>query len=380
MAEKGKGGLRGGFRVFKLHVSSENLPKLKRLFRDFADGKTRTKGALCYRDEWMAEWENVLKMHEEAGRRTMPKPPAALLLVRFVLPDGSVRGNNAAPCVIDLRRGELRIPSYGVAVSLRGSIVEALIGENGLEPRPDFVLQVTRRGFLRLIASRSAPRRQSSNLLLICMDENVAHGLFTTLISFDGEDVEVLRGPTFKPTNAARLRRVAARLQSIVRKKTASQLFGLWVTPERARCLKRSANGKEARLNREYRAQAVAWLRKRIRDTDAEVVILIDEVVEETAKSGLVRRAVKAIRNLADYEGAEYLPLRASGKHCPRCRVGGVEVAPRTYKCPFCGLEWNRDRMATFKLALTYTKITKNKRLEEALLKWLNEHPRALLS
>jgi hypothetical protein len=46
-AEKG-GGLRGGFRVFKLHVSSENLPRLRQLFRDFVDGRTRVKGALYY--------------------------------------------------------------------------------------------------------------------------------------------------------------------------------------------------------------------------------------------------------------------------------------------------------------------------------------------
>ncbi|MCC6003874.1 MAG: hypothetical protein LM590_05985 [Thermofilum sp.] len=52
---KGKG-QRGGFRVFRVHVDSENLPRLRQLFKDFADGKTRAKTALCYRDEWMAEW------------------------------------------------------------------------------------------------------------------------------------------------------------------------------------------------------------------------------------------------------------------------------------------------------------------------------------
>ncbi|MCC6005040.1 MAG: hypothetical protein LM590_11960 [Thermofilum sp.] len=86
------GGLRGGFRVFRVHVDGGNLERLRQLFRDFADGKARVKGALCYRDEWLEEWGNVLKMREEAGKRTMPNPPAITLLVRFVMPDGSVRG------------------------------------------------------------------------------------------------------------------------------------------------------------------------------------------------------------------------------------------------------------------------------------------------
>ncbi|MCC6003483.1 MAG: DUF1949 domain-containing protein [Thermofilum sp.] len=53
-AEKG-GGLRGGFRVFRVRVSSENLEELKQLLRDFTSGRARTKGALCYRDEWLKE-------------------------------------------------------------------------------------------------------------------------------------------------------------------------------------------------------------------------------------------------------------------------------------------------------------------------------------
>ena len=156
MAERGKGGLRGGFRVFRVHVDNENLPKLRQLFRDFVDGCARVKGVLYYRDVWLEVWQNVLKMREEAGRRTVPNPPAALLLVRFAMPDGNVRGNKNAPCIVDLRRSELRIPSYNVKVPLRGSLAKALVEENNLEPRPDFVLQVTRKGFVRIIACREA--------------------------------------------------------------------------------------------------------------------------------------------------------------------------------------------------------------------------------
>jgi len=44
--ENKSGSWRGGFRVFKLRVSSENLPKLRQLFQDFVDGCARVKGAL----------------------------------------------------------------------------------------------------------------------------------------------------------------------------------------------------------------------------------------------------------------------------------------------------------------------------------------------
>ena len=117
------------------------------------------KGLLYYADEWVKVYENAKRMREEAGKRTLPKTPPLPLLVRFIMPDGSMRGNRNAPAVIDLRKGELRVPSYGVVQRLRRSLVRALVEENNLNPRPDFVLQVTRRGFLRLIASRAPPTR-----------------------------------------------------------------------------------------------------------------------------------------------------------------------------------------------------------------------------
>jgi hypothetical protein len=66
MENKG-GSLRGGFRVFKLRVSSENMERLRRLFRDFVDGCARVKGLLYYRGEWLKEWQNVLRMRGEGG-------------------------------------------------------------------------------------------------------------------------------------------------------------------------------------------------------------------------------------------------------------------------------------------------------------------------
>ena len=157
-----------GFRVYKLKVSGVNREKLKVLYNDVINcilgAVHELKGSkylAYYAEEWVEMYENAKRMREEAGKRTLPKtPPLPLLVpVRFVMPDGSTRGNKSAPAVIDLRRGELRIPSYGVAQRLRARLIRALIEENSLDPRPDFVLQVTRRGLIRVVAHRSALAR-----------------------------------------------------------------------------------------------------------------------------------------------------------------------------------------------------------------------------
>jgi hypothetical protein len=70
--------------------------------------------ARYYVEEWVKEYENVKEMRRKAGKRTLLKTPPVLLLVKFITPNGERRGNTAAPAVIDLRKGELRTPSYGV--------------------------------------------------------------------------------------------------------------------------------------------------------------------------------------------------------------------------------------------------------------------------
>ncbi len=54
-----------------------------------------------------------------------------------------MRGYTATPCIVNLHKGELRIPSYNIRVQLSESLVKALAEENELEPRPDFVSQVS---------------------------------------------------------------------------------------------------------------------------------------------------------------------------------------------------------------------------------------------
>jgi hypothetical protein len=136
-----------GFRVWKPRVSKANREKLKALYNDILNyllGITSelkgSKYLTYYAEEWEKMYEEVKRQREGAGKRTLPKTPPLLLLVKFVMPDGSVRGDKSAPTVIDLRRGELRIPSYGVVQRLPRRLVEELIRENLLEPRPDFML------------------------------------------------------------------------------------------------------------------------------------------------------------------------------------------------------------------------------------------------
>jgi hypothetical protein len=167
-----------GFRVWKIRVNRVNKDRLKVLYNYVIRKRYGNipKGLLCYAEEWEKMYENTKRMREEAGKRTPPKTPPLLLLVRFIMPDGEVRGNTAAPAVIDLCRGELRIPSYGVVQRLRKSLTRALVEENSLDPRPDFVLQVTRRGFLRIVAHRRLRARLEPPLKVVTIDENSRHG------------------------------------------------------------------------------------------------------------------------------------------------------------------------------------------------------------
>jgi hypothetical protein len=358
-----------------VHVSSENLPKLKRLFRDFANDSARVKGALCYRDEWLEEWGNVLKMREEAGRRTVSNPPAALLLVRFVMPDGSARGNTTAPCIIDLRRRELRIPSYNVKVPLRGSIVEALVEENELNPRPEFTVQVTRRGFLRVIAHKEAQAAlgRGGRLRLVCIDENSSYGFVVAVFDYDGK-WRLTHFKIYRPPNHGYREGVISLLKSFADKpseevrEALSQYFDASaLTPERARMLSELTKRKERKENDESIRGFVGDLRKVVRDArrqNMHVAVLIDPIDADTLRGTPLQRTLlrarRRIRNLCLYEGATMKLLRSSGKRCPICGSWGVEVAPRTHRCTRCGITWDRDRCAVLRPPLLYLEQLEN--------------------
>jgi ribosomal protein S27AE len=312
----------------------------------------------------------VKKKRREAGKRTPPLP----LLVKFVMPDGSVRGNRNAPAVIDLRRGELRIPSYGVTQKLRRSLVRTLVEENLLEPRPDFVLQVTRRGLLHLVASRYAPARVALPLRIIAIDENSLNG--EALAAWDvlkpGRIVRS-RYEELMPRNRGFLDRTAALFQSaadgnpealeeVVKmfheaEKDETKIATL-LTPARLAEIAAKIREKEKRLNRAFAEELVSLVRKLIREARARgwsVAVVIDPINHESLKGSELQRTLlkprKLLRNPALYEGARLKMYRVSGKRCPKCGAWGVEIAHRRYRCPRCGIEWDRDKAATFWLA-----------------------------
>jgi hypothetical protein len=409
-AEKG-GGLRGGFRVFRVHVDRANMERLRQLFRGFADGKARTKGVLCYRDEWLKEWQNVLKMREEAGKRTMPSPPAVTLLARFVMPDGSARGDGRAPCVIDLRKEELRIPSYNVKVPLRESLCRALVEENLLDPRPEFVLQVTRKGFVRVIAQREAYSELATPLRVITLDENSSYGFALAAWDIDANKLRVtLRHfEKLRPPNHGYRRGVAKLLQSYADKPSGevreelSKILPREVlealTTERARELAEATRGKERRLNNAFVQRLVARVRGLVREARKQgmgVLILVDPIDPDSLRGtwlqGTLLRARRSLRNLAVYEGAMLRLARASGRHCPRCGCRGEEVRhtkrSRVYECPRCHVKWDRDKGSLYNLA--YAHFARMIREEcddytamaagvlEAMSEWLAKHQNAL--
>jgi len=397
-----------GFRVYKIRVNKVSKDRLKVLYNDVVhkrDGNI-PKGLVCYTEEWVEMHENAKRMREEAGKRTPPKAPPLPLLVKFVMPDGSIRGNKNAPCVIDLQRGELRIPSYSVRVPLRRSLVKALIRENLLEPRPDFVLMVTRRGFLRLIASRYVPAPGVLPLWIIAIDENSLNG--EALGVWDvlrADRVVRSRYEELMPRNRSFIDKTAALFQSatagkaealekvkeLLRKtrKSEAEIAAL-LAPEKLADIAASTKGREERLNRAFAEELVSLVRKLVREAKARgwsVAIVIDPISHESLKGSKLQRTLlkprRYLGNLALYEGARFKLYRVSGKQCPVCGEWGIEVAHRRYRCPRCGIEWDRDKCATFWLVKRFLdEWFREECGDEAFIDiagWLKQHPRGLL-
>ena len=312
--------------------------------------------------------------------------------------------------MVDLRKGELRIPSYSVRVRLRASLVRALAEENKLTPRPDFVLQLTSRGKLRIIAKRTPPPPQlSTPLRVVAVDENSRHGFALAAFDFGDRGCKLAYFEKLRPENHGYKRQLAAALQSYASAPTEEgrallgQLLGQEpvkaLTPERAREHAALARRKEKRLNNNFVQRVTARARELVREAAKEgraAVVLVDPIDSETLRGtglqGTLLRARRALENLCRYEGALFVELRASGRQCPRCGSWGTEVRQtrraRVYKCRRCGAVWDRDKAALYNLTTTYfERLRKGGRGNEAVLaeralaalrKWLSKHPNAL--
>jgi len=410
LKERAGGGELVGFRVFRIRTPKRTRETLAKLYMDVTAGRGRSKMLYYYIEEWKKAYEEVKSMREQAGKRTPPRPPPIILLVRFITPDGERRGDNNAPCVIDLRRAELRIPSYSIKIPLIPSLIRALIEENKLLPRPDFVLQLTARGKLRIIAKRAPPHPQlSTPLRVIAIDENSAHGFAVAAFDFDDRGCKLAYFEKLRPPNHGYRRQLAAALQSFASaptKEKRTQLSQLLpeelakaLTPERARELTALARRKERRLNNTFVQRFTALVRELVREAAKEgraAVILIDpincESLRGTGLQGTLLRARRALENLARYEGTPFIELRATGKQCPLCGSWSIEVKrtrrARVYECRQCGIMWDRDKGATFNLVTKYFEKMKKERRDGtsalaaqalvSLKEWLSKHSKAL--
>jgi len=405
-----------GFGVYKPRVSKVNRERLKALYNDVVNyvlGVVRelkgSKYLAYYADEWREMYENAKRVREEAGKRTLPKTPPVLVPVRFVMPDGTMRGDKSAPAVIDLRKGELRIPSYGIAQKLRRSLVRALVEENSLDPRPDFVLQVTRRGFLRIVAHRRLRAKLELPLKVVTIDENSRYGHSLAYWYIDEAKASMAGFEKLRPANHGFRREVAALLQSFADKpseETKRQLAKILppevletLTTERARELAEKTRGKERRFNDEFVNKLVAKVRSVIREArqrGMSALILVEPINSDSLKGtelqGTLLRGRKLLQNLAVYEGAKMGEVGASGKVCPRCGSRGVEVAhtkrSRIYECPKCGLRWDRDKGVHYSMVYSYfARMVKEEcdddgvmaeRVLSALREWLEKHSHTL--
>jgi len=398
-------------------VSKANREKLKALYNDVvnyllgvASELNGSKYLTYYAEEWKKMFEEVKEARARVGKRTLPKAPPLPLPVRFVMPDGRERGNRNAPAVIDLKKRELRIPSYGVVQRLRRSLVRALIEENNLNPRPDFVLQVTRRGLIRVVAHRRLRARLELPLKVVTVDENSRHGHSLAYWHIDEAKASMVHFEKLRPANHGFRREVAALLQSYADKpseETKRQLAKILppealktLTTERARELAEKTRGREKRLNDSFVCELVAKVRSVVREAVKKgfsALILVEPVdpssLRGTELQGTLLRGRRRLRNLAVYEGARFARVRASGKVCPRCGARGVEVArtkrSRIYECPKCGLRWDRDKGVHYSMVYSYfARMVKEEcdddsvmaeRILAALREWLEKHPNALM-
>ncbi len=405
-----------GFRVYKPKVSKANRERLKALYNDVVNYllsvASEVKGSkylAYYADEWKEMYEEVKEVRKRAGKRTPTKAPPLPLPVRFVMPDGQERGNRNAPAVIDLRRGELRIPSYGITQRLRRSLVRALIEENLLEPRPEFTLQITRRGLVRIVARRALRARLELPLKVVTIDENSRYGHSLAYWCINEAKASMAGFEKLRPANHGFRREVAALLQSYADRpseETKRQLAEFLppealraLTTEWARELVEKTRGREKRLNDSFVCNLIAKVRAVVREAVKKgfsALILVEPIdadsLRRTELQGTLLRGRKRLRNLAVYEEARVGEVSASGKVCPRCGARGVEVArtkrSRIYECPKCGLRWDRDKGVHYNMLVNYfEKLRKEEcdddsvlaeRVLSALGEWLEKHSHTL--
>jgi hypothetical protein len=410
-----------GNRVFKLKISKSVRGKLKEFYDMLTSLLPRDelpKSTLRYREEWEDSFLQVIHSRLATGkwlrppkkrkderkkrkrRSSIPKRPPFLLTVRFIL-SGERRGRTDAPVVVDLRARELRIPCIGVSVPIPERLARALEEENGLEPRPDFVVQLTSEGRLRIIAKRAPePRPPEIPLRVIAIDENSRYGFVLAVFDFDSNGYcRLTRFEIFKPPNHGYREKVVSALKSYADKpagalESVRELLPLIPTPDDAERLARETLARKRKLNDAFIESFVSEVRELVREAlrrGAAVAIVVDPIdaqsLQGTSLQGTLLRIRERLENLSAYEGAHFAELRASGKLCSLCGAEGAENGRRVFKCPRCGATWDRYRAAVVNLVLRYLKALYREecqdadalRLVNAMQAWLKRHTGFLL-
>jgi ribosomal protein S27AE len=287
--------------------------------------------------------------------------------------------------------------------------VRALVEENSLDPRSDFVLQVTRRGLIRVVAHRRLRARLELPLRIATIDENSRHGHSLARWYINETKVAMTHFEKLRPANHGFRREVAALLQSYADKpseETKRQLAKFLppealraLTTEWARELADATRGREKRLNDSFVSNLIAKVREVVREArqrGVSALILVEPIDSDSLRGtelqGTLLRGRQRLKNLAVYEGAKIGKVSASGKVCPRCGTKGVEVAhtkrSRIYECPKCGLRWDRDKGVHYNMVYSYfARMVKEEcdddsvlaeRVLSLLREWLEKHSHTL--
>ncbi|MEM4444607.1 MAG: zinc ribbon domain-containing protein [Thermofilum sp.] len=407
-----------GYRVFRVKLNRRVRGELERLYRRLAArDPSLPKSAFRYHKSWEEERRNVREMRERAGKRIPPRrDPAYYLLARIIKDGERVHGTPSAPVVIDLSRGELRIPCAGIRVHLKPSLVRALEEELRLDPKPEFAVQLTCRGRLRIIAFRSPPKwwlyreecadlavtRLEPPVRVVGVDLNSVYGLTVVVFDVTEGGVRVPKSPMrWQPPNdtlylaeAAVLRKIAQGLPPTPPDNADEEELQLWqwalgrvrrletrtgaLTTERADRLRRQLEQAARLARRRWARKVVHELRQLIREVGGRAVVAADVPDPESLRNSRLQktylRVVKLVENLCAYEGALYRRVRASGRVCPLCGSWCEEVGHRYYRCPKCNVIFDRDYGGAFNAALEALPPL----LADALKGWLCSHPKAL--
>ncbi|MEM0094264.1 MAG: zinc ribbon domain-containing protein [Thermofilum sp.] len=401
----------GGFRVFRIRAPSATLKALKVLYELILEAMTTGAVHSLHKDYlyYKKEFLNMLssnkpkrrKGRRRKGRRKRRTPPIPLL-AQFRW-RGRVYGAAHAVCRFDLDEATLTLKGTGIAIPLKRSLVEALMGELELDPKPKFTVFLTCRGRLRLVARRSPEPWWSEAgeecddadypvpFVVLALDVNSRNGL--AVLGFEvGDRVRMVRQPMrVKPPRKEK--RLVSLLQSYrdnvkssnpsaVREKYGElrEIFPARValTPSNTGRLLGEVHRAQTARRREWERQLVHYLRGKIREY-GRVVIVVDkpdpESLRGTPLQNTVLRICRRLENLCRYEGVMYKEWRASGRFCPLCGREGVEAGWRYYQCEHCGIVWNRDYGACFNLVLRFLEQLG---LADKLRTWLREHPRVL--